>query len=241
MGKNTIQTTKYVLGITAHPDDHISYAGTVFKLKKQGYSYAEVVLSDAEESGMVKDGQRIVTVDKEEQLSVRGNEFDNAVELMGINPVFRLGLPNLGVEYTKENALTLLKIIREVRPEIALIHHPTDYMHDHIAASYLSLEALKISAYSFRLDLGANWRTPCVLYFEGVSPIDADVLVDITAEYDKKLELLKIYGSQFEDRSFRLTQGTALYRGYPRRTDYAEAFEIPKNYPLWGLEGGSVL
>lgn len=225
---------KYILGITAHPDDHVSFAGTVLKLAKLGYAYAEIVLSDAEESGMVKRGKRLTQVNKVEQLDVRWNtEFAQARELLMIDKVYRLRLPNIGIQYSKSSALKIMRIVRALRPQIVFIHHPTDYMSDHIQASYLSLEAVKIAAYSFRLDLGKNWRTPTVLYFEGVNPIDANVLVDITDEYDQKLRVLQAYGSQFGDRSFQLIEGAAKYRGYARRTKYAEAFEVPQNYPMW--------
>ncbi|PIZ47590.1 hypothetical protein CO180_02295 [candidate division WWE3 bacterium CG_4_9_14_3_um_filter_41_6] len=227
---------KTILGITAHPDDHVCYAGTILKLQKQGYSYVEVVLSDAEESGMIKDGERVVAVEKSEQLNIRWNhEFALARKLLDIKEVHRMKLPNLGIEYSKESVMSLMEIVRRVRPEIALIHHPEDYMSDHIQASYLSLEALKVSSYSFRLDLGKNHRTPRVYYFEGVSPIDADVLVDITEEFSQKIEVLEVYGSQFGDRAHQLIDGTTAYRGYPRRVKHAEAFEIPKNYPQWEI------
>ncbi|PIT93067.1 MAG: hypothetical protein COU06_01905 [Candidatus Harrisonbacteria bacterium CG10_big_fil_rev_8_21_14_0_10_38_8] len=226
---------KYILGITAHPDDHISFAGTVLKLQKQGYRYAEIVLSRAEESGMIKEGERLISVDKKDQEEKRSKEFSSAVRLLKIDPVYQLDLPNIGVSYEKETALELMRIIRALQPEMLFIHHPDDYMNDHIQASYLGLEAAKIASYSFRLDLGKNWRTPKVLYFEGVNPINAEVLVDITDEYNQKLEILKIYGSQFDDRGFQLVEGTSRYRGYPRRTQRAEAFEVPKNYPLWEI------
>ncbi|MCA9391692.1 PIG-L family deacetylase [candidate division WWE3 bacterium] len=238
MNKEDKNKTKYILGITAHPDDHISFAGTVIKLGKMGYSYAEIVLSDAEESGMVKGGQRLVRVDKREHLDVRWNtEFAEAARILNIKSLYRLGLPNIGIEYSKNTALTIMQIVRSVRPEIAFVHHPSDYMSDHIQAAYVSLEAIKLAAYSFRLDLGNNWRTPVVLHFEGVNPIDAQVLVDISAEFEEKLKVLHAYGSQFGDRSFQLTEGAAKYRGYARRTALAEAFEIPKNYPMWEIGG----
>lgn len=227
-----IKINKAVLAITAHPDDHVSIAGTILKLRDKGYKFYEVVLSDAEESGMIKGGKRVVKVNKKEHLGIRKKEFEKASKILGTEKVFRLHLENLNIQYSKESLFKLIKIIREIRPEIAFIHHPKDYMHDHVAASYLSLEALKTASYSFALHLGKNFRVPTVLYFEGVNPINPDVLVDITDYFDKKMEIAKIYGSQMGSRSFQLLESTASFRGYFARVKYAEAFEVPENFPI---------
>ena len=226
------KVNKAILGITAHPDDHVSFAGTIPKLRDKGYKFYEVVLSDAEESGMIKNGKRVVKVDKQEQLEVRKKEFTRASKILGTEKVFRLNLENLNIQYSKKSLFKLMKIIREIRPEIAFIHHPKDYMHDHVAASYLSLEALKTASYSFALHLGENFRVPMVLQFEGVNPINPDVLVDITDYFDKKMEVAKIYGSQMGSRSYQLVESAASFRGYFARAKYAEAFEVPENFPI---------
>lgn len=223
---------KVILAITAHPDDHISFAGTILKLRNKGYKFYEVVLSDAEESGMIKASKRVVKVDKKEQLKVRQKEFEKASKILGAEKVFKLHLENLNIQYSKESLFALMKIIREIRPEIAFIHHPKDYMHDHMAASYLSLEALRTASYSFVLHLGKNFRVPIALYFEGVNPINPDVLVNITDYFDKKMEIAKVYGSQMGSRSFQLMESAASFRGYFARVKYAEGFEVPENYPI---------
>lgn len=225
--------TKNILSITAHPDDHVSFAGTVFELQKQGFDYYEVVLSEAEESGMVKNGRRLTKVNQPEQLKKRRQEFKKASQLLGTHQAFQLKLPNLDIGYSKKAMLKLVKIIREVRPEICLIHGKTDYMRDHEQAHILALEALRIAAISARLDLGKNFRVPQVLCFEGVAPIVPDVLIDITDVYDKKLKLLKVYESQVDSRSWQLTKALAELRGYGRRTKFAEAFEVTKKFPTF--------
>lgn len=228
-----MEQTKNLLAITAHPDDHISFAGTVFKLQEKGFTYNEVVLSEAEESGMVKEGKRIVEVDQQEQLKKRGQEFGQASNLLRTKEVFRLKLPNFGIDYSKETLLRLVEIIRKLRPDTCLIHSEKDYMRDHEKTHELSLEALRIAAISARLNLGKNFRVPCVLCFEGVAPIIPDVLVDITDYFDRKLKLLRIYDSQVDSRVRQLTQSQAQLRGYGRRTRFAEGFEITKKFPLY--------
>lgn len=235
--KNNTNSNRNILAITAHPDDHISFAGTVFKLQEKGFTYNEVVLSEAEESGMIKEGKRLIKVDKQEQLEKRRQEFERASRLLQIREVFRLELPNFGIDYSKETMLRLVEIIRKIRPEICLIHSEKDYMRDHEKAYELSLEALRIVAISARLDLGKNFRVPQVLCFEGVAPIVPDLLVDITRYFDRKLELLKVYDSQMDSRSWQLSKSQAELRGYGRRTQYAEGFETTKKLPLyqdWG-------
>lgn len=231
--KNNKNNNRNILAITAHPDDHISFAGTVFRLQEKGFTYNEVVLSEAEESGMVKEGKRIVGVDQQEQLKKRGQEFEQASNLLRTKEVFRLKLPNFGVDYSKETLLRLVGIIRKLRPDICLIHSEKDYMRDHEKAHELSLEALRIAAISARLDLGKNFRVSQVLCFEGVTPIVPDVLVDISDVFDRKLELLQIYESQVDSRAWQLTQSQTQLQGYGRRTRFAEAFEITKKFPLY--------
>ena len=229
---------KRVLSIVAHPDDHICFAGTVLKLRKRGYDYFEIVLSDAEESGMInKKGKRKKKVNKEEHLRERFLEFKKASKILGTKEVFRMKLENLNVKYNKKVHFKLIKTIRSIRPDIAIIHHRKDYILDHVEANRIAIEALRGASYKYALHLGKWFKVPCVFEFEGVCDIEPDILIDVTDFYNLKDKILGLYTCQMKEGEweFQLFKSVPLHRGARFQKDkptYAEAFEIPKELPI---------
>lgn len=223
------RANKAVLMFTPHPDDHISAAGTVFKLQSKGYDFYEVLFADGETSGQL--GQ--VDTDPEEVRKVRVAEFEKGSKVLGTKKYFRLSLPNDNINYSPETFFRLIEIIREVRPAIAIIPHPTDYHRDHRIVSEIAADVLLRADNSFALHLGDRFRVPVVLYCRGVNPITkTDLLVNITPYFDKVTELLMAYNSQVTERMKQYSESLPSLTGYYMRAKYAEEFEIPRNLPI---------
>jgi len=221
---------KNILIFTPHPDDHISCAGTVFKLRERGYDLYEILFTNGETGGQT--GK--VKVDQKELVETRNEEFEKGSQLLGTKKYYKMNLPTNDVAYSRKLFFDLIKIIREVKPAIAIIPHPDDYHRDHKQVSEIAYDSLRAADNSFVLDLGARYRVPVILYCRGLNPLnEVNLLVDISEQHEKVNELVKVYSSQITPRLAQYTEGVPTLAGYYMRTKYAEEFEIPKNLPMY--------
>jgi len=224
------QANKSILFFSPHPDDHISAAGTILKLREKGYDYYEVLFTNGETGGQI--GK--IEVDKELLKEIRSVEFKKASDFIGTKNYWKLNMPTNDVEYSRESFFEMIRIIREVRPSLAILPHPDDYHWDHRQASVAAFNALVRADNSFALHLGARFRVPVIMYCRGLNPLTkADVLVDITNQYPKMEQLVSIYNSQITPRLKQYTESLPSLNGYYMRTQYAEEFEVPRNLPLF--------
>jgi LmbE family N-acetylglucosaminyl deacetylase len=225
MKKNTSNT---ILGITAHADDHIMFAGTVMKLQDEGYTYNEAVLTKSEEGADYRNSNQSSNVIQE----MRMNEFNKASELLKTENVYTLNQEDQNLTYSKELMHSLVKIIREVKPAIGISMNKIDVHPDHISCGHLATEAFRWAAKNFKPELGNPHRTPIVLFAEGTTPADVSFLVDITQYMEKKEKLFKLYDSQASSKDLELMKSFATLRGYHLRTPdgkYAEGFSVTQN------------
>lgn len=219
-----------ILVITAHADDHLACAGTLFKLKDKGYSIYELILTT---SGEGRDYRRIKG--KYDVSKLRDNEFSAASKFLGTKQVFKLNQEDLNLKYSKDLMLKVVEVIRKVKPEIGIIHNSYDWHPDHVSAAKIGSEAFKFAGTGVRPELGENYRTPIVLQAEGMLPIAADVLADITGYADKKRELLKIYESQASPKLVAFEEALGCLRGYQLRKPKsfaAEAYTTDSTNPI---------
>lgn len=228
---------KNVLIVSAHADDHVVSAGTVFKLQDQGYAAYEILLTNSSEGNDRRKGKSLD--DHKEVMRLRSGEFDKATQFLGLQQKYVFGEEDLNLQYSKDIMLRVVKIIRELKPTVILTMNPTDYHKDHIAAAKIVKEASFWAATGVRPELGEPHRTNIVLYAEGMLPINPDVLVDVTKYHAKKMELFAIYESQANAKSVLFTDGLARVRGYhirKQKEEFAEAFTLNKRFPSLLLE-----
>lgn len=225
---------KNLLIISAHADDHLACAGTVFKLQEEfGYQAFEVVLTD---SSLGQDFKIKRELSPQVVAQTRKKELSEASRFLGVKKTFQFNQPDLGLCYQQALVFELIKIIREVRPQIAFLLHPEDAHPDHQVAYKLGLDALKIAATGVKKEsLGTPWRTNLVLLAEGMVPVKAQILVDIRNYLEKKIKLFKIYASQASPRAVSFAQSLAVVRGYHLRKENslaAEAFCLQEEFPV---------
>lgn len=219
--------------ITAHADDHITCAGTIFKLRDRGYEVFEVLLTDSREGNDRRDGKELDTTDQ--VVSLREEEFGDAAKFLGVKERFMFKREDLDLNFDKEIMLGVMKIIRYVKPDVIFTMNEVDYHKDHIASAVITREASFWAATGIRPELGDPHRTDLVLYGEGMLPIEADVLVDITGYEEKKFELFRIYESQANSKSLEFEKSLGQVRGYhlrqSKQIEYAEAFTLNTKFP----------
>ena len=123
-----LDTGKNILIVSAHADDHITSAGSVFKLQSQGYNAYEILLTNSQEG---RDRRGKSKSAKNAVINLRVGEFDRATEFLGIKQKFLLAEEDLNLQFSKKLMFKVVKIIRQVKPEVIFTLNPLDYHSDH--------------------------------------------------------------------------------------------------------------
>lgn len=224
------ENKKKLLIFSAHPDDHLSCAGTALFLKDLGFEISEVVFTGGEKS-VNNLGEK--NTDPTDLKKIRSVEFKKASEILGTKSVYFLGQPDSNVSRSPELLDTLIKIIRKEKPLIAISENPNDYHFDHRQVGKIVAEALDRAGWGISKNLGEKHKTPVGLFMGSLIQNEKnDVSVDVTKYWDKKLEILKVYGSQTSDMTFQLNEALGKYFGFYQRAKFAESFEIMGNFPI---------
>ncbi len=176
-----------VLAVGAHPDDvELGCGGTLLVLRHQGKRAGVVDLTRGEL------GSRGTSEQRE-------REARQAARRLGL--VFRenLGLPDGSVRSTQEARLALVEIVRACRPALVITHSATGHP-DHWEACRLVREAVHHAGLA-RIETGSPRHRPDQIAFwiEFRQNRAPEVVVDVSAVYDAKEELLRCYSSQLHD------------------------------------------
>ncbi len=230
MKKSKTIKDKRALIFTAHPDDHLLCAGTLMLLKEKGFKITEVVFTGGEQS--VWFGSDNSVIDKEALKSERKKEISKASRIIGIDETIFLGEPDSEVTRSLNLIHRIMAIVREVRPSIIFTLHYNDYHPDHRAVATIVTEAVDRASWSVAPHLGESHRADMLLYTDGEYLCRADFLVDIS-KFEPKIEkAMDAYGSQMREKHRRLSRSIRAYRGFFKRSNVAEAFEIGERYPI---------
>src|ERR1700689_4575661 len=171
------------LAVHAHPDDEASSSGGLYRLLADESVRTVLVTCTNGECGDSLDGAKPSADhhDGDEVAAVRAIELDNAVEILGISRLVRLGYRDSGMKGWPQNsdpesfwatpvpvaAEKLAEILREERPQVIMTYNEYGfYGHpDHIQAHNITLAALKLIDYEPTLyfnaipdSVMARWR-----------------------------------------------------------------------------------
>lgn len=229
---------KNLLIISAHADDNIGCAGTVFKLQNEfGFRAFEVVYTN---STLGQNYKKSVEIAAQRVAKTRVRELVKAQKFLGIVKSFNFNQPDLGLVPSQDLVFKTMAVIREVRPEIVFLMNAYDSHPDHKQAFEIGLTAVKIAATGvLRETLGKPFRVPMVLCSEGMLPIPTQISVDVTAYCAKKDKLFRLYVSQASPKALKFDASLGFVRGYHLRKegrDFAEAFTLPGEFPVLMFE-----
>lgn len=180
------------LFIGSHPDDiELTCGGTVCKLVKSGKKIGILDLTKGE-------------------LSTRGNltqrkkETDKATKVLGVNFRKNLGLKDGDIQNNFANRLKLIKLIREYKPELVFAPYASDRHPDHINASNLIREAVFYSGLR-KIATGKlpAFRPNKVFYYRHAYDIPVSFIMDFSDVFEKKMEAIKCYESQFYNPEYK--------------------------------------
>ncbi|MFT4982581.1 MAG: bacillithiol biosynthesis deacetylase BshB1 [Bacteroidia bacterium] len=225
-----------ILAFGAHPDDvEISCAGTILKHIELGYKCGIVDLTRGELGTRGSGELRLI-------------EAEKAQQILGIDARENLGFADGFFQNDREHQLPIIEVIRKYRPEIVLANSVHDRHPDHGKGAKLVADACFLSGL-IRIETGQEaWRPKVVYHYIQDEFIHPDLTVDITPYFDKKIESILAYSSQFYDPEsaepdtpisgkefLNFLKARAQVMGRPISAELAEGFTAARNIGVKNL------
>lgn len=181
-----------VLAVTAHPDDaELICGGTLISCVDKGYRVGALELTSGESGSQGN-------VDR------RAREAEAAAEIMGLSVRESLALPDARLADTVENRVKLAQAIRRLGPRVLILHNNESWRHpDHAVAMTLGRAAAFLAGLKMISGEGYLQRPEKILYCQAYieHPLKPSFVVDITGQFERKLEAVMCYTSQFEGKT----------------------------------------
>ncbi|MFZ5625574.1 MAG: bacillithiol biosynthesis deacetylase BshB1 [Gemmatimonadota bacterium] len=177
-----------ILAIAAHRDDvELTCAGLLIKARDQGYATGILDLT-AGESGTRGSAE------------LRAREAEAAAEIMGVSERLNAGLPDAHLHNTEETRHVLVGYIRHFAPRVVILPFPVGRHPDHRVASEVARDACFLAGLARYDAPGTPHRPHKILYAlayreDAVKPT---FVVDITEQFERKLQAIRCYASQFD-------------------------------------------
>lgn len=180
-----------VLAIVAHPDDaELCCGGTLLRHKAQGYKVGIVDLTEGE-------------LGSRGNVHTRREEANHASALLGIDVRENLQLPDGFFTNDAESQLKVIRAIRRYRPTIVITNARQDRHPDHARAGELVKTAAflsglhKIHTYDAQGNPQTAWRPAQVFQMIQSEYVEPDFVVDISPYWEKKIQAMFAYKTQF--------------------------------------------
>lgn len=232
-----------VLAIHAHPDDiELQCAGTLALLKQKGCEITLATMTPGD-CGSAEMGP-------EEIAKVRRAEAKAAADLLGAGYIC-LEFRDLAIEHNNDGRRRVTEVLRRTRPDLIVTAPPVDYMSDHEMTSRLVRDACfnaPIPNYSTHQwePAPALDHIPHLYYVAPIEGTDStgravqpEFIVDITATFDLKQQMLACHESQRNwlrkqhgiDEYLDKSQRWSAHCGQQAGVTYGEAFTQYKGHP----------
>ncbi len=215
-----------ILAIAPHPDDaELLCGGTLIKAVKLGRRTAvlDLAAGEAATRGSVE---------------IRAREAKAAGKVLGLTARENLGWPDAGIENTPRTREELAKVIRRFKPQVVIAPASRGRHPDHRVTAELVREACFIAGLQKIAPDVPKHRPRKVIHATAYRE-DAErptFVVDISDEFEQKLEAIRCFASQFEgvtqagesypntEPLFDLIRHQAAHYGSLIRTRYGEPF-----------------
>jgi bacillithiol biosynthesis deacetylase BshB1 len=177
-----------VLAIAAHRDDvELTCAGTLLRAADAGHRTGILDLT-AGESGTRGSSE------------LRAQEAERAAAILGVSERRNGGLPDAHLRNDDDSRRTLVEHIRHFAPRVVILPFPVGRHPDHRVASELGRDACFLAGLAKYAAAGAPHRPHKILYALSYreDPLKPTFVVDITAQFDRKMAAIRCYASQFD-------------------------------------------
>jgi len=213
---NNMNMKKKILVIATHPDDEINCGGAVALHTKAGDKVTTIVVCEGESLRYGGVGE------------IQGAEMKKAAGIFGVKDVRYLKFPDQKLEkYLLTDIIDpILKIVREVKPEIVYMQYGGDINRDHRIVAEAAMVATRPTekfikeVYAFYTASSTEWAYP--------RHFIPDTWIDISKTIDKKLKAMSCYKSEQRDyphpRSLEAMRNSAKVFGNQVCMEYAEVY-----------------
>lgn len=179
-----------IVAFGAHPDDvELACAGTLVVSKQ---NHKKVGIVDLTRGQLGTRGTP----------ELREKEATEAARILGVDVRVNLGMEDGFFQNDEDHQMEVIKVIRHLRPKIILANALADRHPDHGKAGRLVADAAflaglqKIQTVYQEIPQEA-WRPSLVLHYVQDYYIKPNIVIDITRQFDRKMEAIKAYKSQF--------------------------------------------
>jgi len=230
-----------ILAIGVHPDDvELACSGTLLHHIALGHKVGILDLTRGE-------------LGTRGSAELRTQEATAAAALMGALVRQNLDLADGFFQNNTDAVLAIVQQIRRFRPRIVLANAIKDRHPDHGRAAQLIADAcfyagLRKIETTWQGEAQSAHRPENVYHYIQDYNLQADFVFDISAQMDKKLELILCFGSQFFDPNsqeprtpisgadfLEFIRAKARTYGRPAGFDYAEAYTVARNIGVRNL------
>jgi len=214
-----------ILVLAVHPDDaELGCGGTILKHVALGQKVGIVDLTRGE-------------LGTRGSAEIRAEEAAAAAKVLGLSVRENLGLADGFFKNDEEHQLKVIAAIRKYRPEIIITNAYHDRHPDHGRANQL-VEAAAFLSGLRKIETIADgkpqqeWRPNLVLHFIQDNYIKPDILIDVTEHWDKKIESIQAYGSQFfnpewkEEHQTYISTAEFYHVVEARAREYGKAIQV---------------
>jgi bacillithiol biosynthesis deacetylase BshB1 len=177
-----------ILAIAAHRDDvELTCAGVLLKAADVGY-HAGILDLTAGETGT------------RGSADLRAAEAERAAAILGVAERRNAGLPDAHLYNTEETRQVVVAAIRHFAPRVVILPFPVGRHPDHRVASELGRDACFLAGLARYDAPGTPHRPHKILYALSYreDPVKPTFVVDISAQFERKLAAIRCYGSQFD-------------------------------------------
>ena len=216
-----------VVAFGAHPDDiELGCGGTLAKLADAGRSVVFVDLTRGE-------------LGTRGTVEVRQQEAREAARILGATARENLTLPDGHLALTAEAKRKVVEVIRRFRPRLVFLPYFHDRHPDHVHASEIVYEGTFLAGLPRYVTGEASYRPDKIIYYMGWEEFSPSFIVDISEQFERKMEAIRAYASQFTlaDPSYpktrltspatdRLIRSRMAHYGALIGKEYGEAFLI---------------
>ena len=208
-----------ILALAAHRDDvEQTCGGTLLKMAQRGHRTGILDLTQGE----------MGTRGSAEE---RAREAAEAARILCTSWRQALDIPDGRVENTWENRLKVVRVLREQRPRVVILPYWKGRHPDHYTASVLGYEACFLSGVAQPDVEGATkpHRPFKIIYATLYYDVRPTFVIDITEQFEARLESLMAYKTQFSDQE----AGKGIF---PARDEIRSRVEAMARF--YGMLGG---
>lgn len=219
-----------ILAIGAHPDDvELGCGGTLAKHLDLGHTVGILDLTRGE-------------LGTRGSAELRDEEAAAAAKVLGVHCRENLGMRDGFFQNDEAHQRAIIEMIRKYQPDVVLGNAPTDRHPDHGRAARLIYDACFLSGLP-KIETKLNgtfqeaWRPKAYYNYVQFLHIEPDFVVDISDYFQKKMEAVMAYKSQFYDPDskepetfistpdfFSFLEATYISFGRPLGVRYAEGY-----------------